>query len=231
MTPRGSRSEDTPASCARCHRALRPPARAGGPHGRDPDGRVVAVRLWPEGPVCSGCYATACETYGSCPACGLHRLLPGRDSTGRTVCTDCAGGIGDFTCTLCGNEGWNHYRGVCGRCVLRERLTSAMADTTGAVPPSLLPLLEYLCAMPRPRTGILWLTKPHTHRLLSALANGQVPLTHPGLDQLGPPKAVAHLRHLLIAAGTLPQIDSTLHRTTTWATDYIAGITLSLIHI
>lgn len=85
---------------------------------------MVAVRNWPEGPVCSGCYAKARETYGTCPGCGTHRLLPGLDQ-GRTVCTDCAGGIGNFTCARCGQEGWNHYKNTCGRCVLTDRLTAA----------------------------------------------------------------------------------------------------------
>lgn len=194
----------------------------------------MALRSWPEGPVCSGCYARACETYGTCSGCGAHRLLPGRSATGQLLCTDCAGGLGNFTCARCGTEGWKHYRGLCGRCVLRDRLTIALAEPTGQVPATLAPLLEYLCAMPRPRTGILWLTKPHTHRLLAALAHGRIPLTHAGLDQLTPPKAVAHLRHLLIASGLLPPIDTTLHRTTAWAAGYLAAIPVeedrSLLH-
>lgn len=213
------------ACCARCRRALRPPAPRGTPRRRDPDGAVVAVRSWPEGPICSGCFATACETYGTCPCCGAHRLLPGRDTSGRPVCTDCAGGLGDFTCSRCGKEGWNHYRKVCGRCVLTDRLTDALTDDTGQVSPPLVPLLTYLAAMPRPRTGILWLTKPHTRRLLDELAHGRVPLTHHGMDQLSPPRAVAHLRHLLIAAGILAPVDATLNRTTAWAADYLADLT------
>ncbi|CCH79925.1 conserved hypothetical protein [Nostocoides japonicum T1-X7] len=185
---------------------------------------VVAVRAWPEGPICSGCYATACETYGTCPGCGTDRLLPGRDAQARPVCTDCAGGIGNFTCTRCRLEGWNHYKGVCGRCVLRERLTPALHDGTGKVNPDLVPLLEHLCAMGRPRTGLLWLTKPHTMRLLRALAEGQVPLTHEGLAALQPYKAVAHLRQLLIAAGVLPDLDTTLRRIQEWTTAFLVAI-------
>ena len=234
MTSPGPGPEHPSQSCARCHRGLRPPAPAGSPRRRDPDGRVVALRSWPEGPVCSGCYARACETYGTCSGCGAHRLLPGRSATGQLLCTDCADGLGNFTCARCGTEGWKHYRGLCGRCVLRDRLPIALAEPTGQVPATLAPLLEYLCAMPRPRTGILWLTKPHTHRLLAALAHGRIPLTHAGLDQLTPPKAVAHLRHLLIASGLLPPIDTTLHRTTAWAAGYLAAIPVeedrSLLH-
>ena len=213
------------SACARCRRPLRPPSPSGGPLTPRVRGVVVAVRNWPEGPVCSGCYATACETYGTCPRCGTDRLLPGRDEQARPVCTDCAGGIGNFTCTRCGHEGWNHLKGVCARCVLRERLTAALDDGTGQVNPDLVPLLEHLCSMPRPRTGLLWLTKPHTLRLLAALAEHHVPLTHEGLAELRPYKAVAHLRQLLIAAGVLPDLDSTLRRIQEWTTEFLAGIT------
>jgi len=220
MTPNGADR----TVCARCRRPLRPPSPSGGPITARQRGVVVAIRTWPEGPICSGCYATACETYGTCPGCGTDRLLPGRDGQARTVCTDCAGGIGNFTCTRCGHEGWNHLEGVCARCVLRERLTAALDDGTGQVSPDLLPLLEHLCSMDRPRTGLLWLTKPHTLRLLHALADHHVPLTHDGLAALEPYKAVAHLRQLLIAANVLPDVDTTLRRIHEWTTEFLAGI-------
>lgn len=182
------------------------------------------MRNWPEGPICSGCYATACETYGTCPGCDAHRLLPGRTTDGATVCTDCAGNIGNFTCTRCGQEGWNHYAGICGRCVLRDRLSTALDDGTGTPNPDLQPLLEHLCVMPRPRTGLLWLTKPHTLRLLATLAHHEVPLTHEGIATLGPYKAVAHLRQLLITTGTLPTVDPTLLRIQQWCTAWLDTI-------
>ena len=213
-----------PAVCARCRRPLRPPSPRGGPITARQRGVVVALRTWPEGPICSGCYAKACETYGTCPGCGVSRLLPGLDEHAAPVCTDCAGGIGNFTCTRCGHEGWNHGKGVCARCVLRDRLTAALDDGTGQVNPDLTPLLDHLCAMPRPRTGLLWLTKPHTHRLLRALAEHHVPLTHDGLATLDPYKAVAHLRQLLIAAGVLPDLDTTLRRIQEWTTGFLDGI-------
>lgn len=210
----------THGSCARCARPLRPPAPPGSARtGRQP-GVVVAVRHWPEGPVCSGCYAKACETYGPCPGCDTDRLLPGLRQ-GEPVCTDCAGGIGNFTCTRCGQEGWNHYKNTCGRCVLKDRLTTTLDDGTGTVTPALQPLVDHLVAMPRPRTGILWLTKPHTTRLLTTLAGGQVELTHDGLAELEPYRAVAHLRQLLVAAGVLPEVDPTLRRAREWSAAYL----------
>lgn len=211
-------------SCARCRRPLRAPSPPGGPRLPRQRGTVVATRNWPEGSICSGCYATACETYGTCPTCATTRLLPGRDEHGHAVCADCAGRIGDFTCTRCGQEGWKQLKGLCGRCVLRDRLTAALDDGTGTLCPDLAPLLEYLCAMHRPRSGLLWLTKRHTLPLLAQLATGQVPLTHDGLATLTPYPPVAYLRQLLIAAAVLPEVDPTLLRIHYWSIDYLAGI-------
>jgi hypothetical protein len=174
-------------------------------------GNGRAVRTWPEGRICSGCFAQACETYGVCPACGTHRLLPARriDATGnhQPSCADCSPGVGDFTCTRCGQEGWHHYKGVCGRCVLGDRLARHLDDGTGRVRPELAPLYDRIVAMPRPRTGILWLSKPHVGPILRALAHEHVPLTHDGLSTLTPLRSVVHIRDLLMASGVLPARD------------------------
>jgi hypothetical protein len=175
--------------------------------------------------VCSGCYARACETYGLCPGCGTDRLLPGLNASRQPVCTDCAGGIGDFTCQRCGQEAWRQRKRVCARCVLREQLATALDDGTGSVRAELVPFLEHLCAMRRPRSGLLWLTKPHTIRLLTQLARGTVPLTHDGISTLTPHQAVIHLRDLLIAADVLPAVDKRAFLFEQWATRWLTTIT------
>lgn len=124
------------------------------------------MRKWPDGYLCSGCYAKACETYGVCVGCGIDRLLPGIGASGESLCTDCAGGIGDFTCNRCGLEGLRHYAGICGRCVLADRLAVILDDGTGAVRPELVAFFDSIVAMSRPRSGILWLTKPHVPPIL-----------------------------------------------------------------
>jgi len=201
--------------CARCRRPLRYPTRTPSPpHLR---GRVVtAIRSWPEGPICSGCYAKACEIFGVCDRCGVDRLLPGVGPGGQRWCTDCAGGIGDFTCTRCGQEGWNHYKGVCGRCVLRERLTTALDDGTGHIRAELQPLFDLVVSMARPRSGILWLTKPHVRPLLGQIATGQVPLTHQGIATLTPRRSAIYVRDLLVAVGTLAPVDRELFGFEQW---------------
>lgn len=185
---------------------------------------LVVMRHWPDGHLCSGCYAKACETYGVCTGCGMDRLLPGIGTGGERLCTDCAGGIGDFTCTRCGTEGWLHYAGVCGRCVLAERLTAVLDDGTGAVRPELVPLFDSVVAMSRPRSGILWLTKPHVPPILRALAQGQVPVTHDGLSSLSPWRSVIFIRDLLIGCGTLPPVDRFLFLFELWLPRWLETI-------
>jgi hypothetical protein len=188
----------------------------------------VAIRTWPEGRICSGCFARACETYGACPGCGIHRLLPGRLTNGdgeqQPCCSDCAPGIGDFTCTRCGQEGWHHYKGVCGRCVLGDRLAAHLDDGTGRIRPELVEFYDRIVAMPRPRTGILWLSKPHVAPILHALAHGHVPLTHAGLSTLEPLRSVVHIRDLLMASEVLPPIDRHLILFEQWLDTWLAAL-------
>lgn len=206
--------------CARCHRPLRLATREPTPS----RGKVLTVvRRWPDGMICSGCAATAQETFGTCPGCHTHRMLPGRNPTGQPCCTDCAG-MPAMACTRCGAEGWMELRGVCGRCVLTQRLADALDDGTGRIRPELTALADRLAAMPRPRTGILWLNKPHVKPVLHAIATGQVPLTHDGLTTLQPVACVSYVRKLLVAAGTLPDYDHHLDRFERWLPGWLASI-------
>jgi hypothetical protein len=209
--------------CARCRRPLRIPNKKPAPP--DPRGRVwAAIRRWPEGWICSGCFAKACETYGICDSCGTDRLLPGIGPTGQRWCADCAGGIGNFTCTRCGQEGWQHYQGVCGRCVLADRLSHALDDGTGHIRRELRPLHDLIVGMARPRSGILWLSKPHVPPILRALAHHQVPLTHQGIATLTPWRSVIHVRDLLVAAGILPPVDRFLFLFEQWLPGWLDSV-------
>lgn len=60
--------------------------------------------------------------------------------------------------------------------------------------------------------------------MLQALAAGEVPLTHDGLNQLTPWCSVTYLRDLLIEAGVLPPIDRQLVLLQRWLDDWLAGI-------
>ncbi|MCC6496889.1 MAG: hypothetical protein IT193_11615 [Propionibacteriaceae bacterium] len=210
-------------TCARCQRPLRlaTPGRPSPARGKV----LTVIRRWPDGMLCSGCYALACETYGACDGCTVQRLLPGRGPDGQRWCTDCAGGIGNFTCTRCGREGWMQERGVCGRCVMADRLATICDDGTGRIFPNLQPLADRLLAMPRPRTGILWLDKPHVPPILQAIATGVVPLTHDGIATLTPVASANYIRQLLVAVGTLPGYDHQLDRFERWLPGWLATIT------
>ena len=185
---------------------------------------LVVLRKWPEGHLCSGCFARACEAYGRCAGCGVERLVPGIGKDGEALCTTCAGGLGDFTCTRCGIEGWLHYAGICGRCVLADRLTVILDDGTGAIRPELVSFFDSVCAMSRPRSGILWLTKPHVPPILRALALGQVPLTHDGLSTLQPWRSVIHIRDLLVGCGVLAPVDRNLFLFEQWLPGWMQTI-------
>lgn len=70
--------------------------------------------------------------------------------------------------------------------------------------------------MSRPRSGILWLSKPHVPPILRALARGEVPLTHDGLSALSPWRSVVHIRDLLIDCAILPPVDRFLFLFEQW---------------
>ena len=116
-------------------------------------------------------------------------------------------------------------RGVCGRCVLADRLATICDDGTGRIAPHLQPLADRLLAMPRPRTGILWLDKPHVPPILEAIATGVVPLTHDGIATLSPTRSVNYIRQLLTAVGTLPGYDHHLDRFERWLPGWLDSIT------
>ena len=62
--------------------------------------------------------------------------------------------------------------------MLTDRVSELLDDGTGRIRPELQPLAELITTMTRPRSGILWLSRPAPQRVLHALAHGQVPLTH-----------------------------------------------------
>ena len=98
-------------------------------------------------------------------------------------------------------------------------------DGTGQIRPELVPFHDAIRQMSRPRSGILWISKPHVPPILAALARGQVPLTHDGLSTLSPWRSVINVRDLLMACGILPEADRFLLLFEQWLTTWLAGIT------
>jgi hypothetical protein len=185
---------------------------------------VLIRKWWPEGAICVACYTHALDTHGVCPGCGVDRLLPGRNEHGDPICTDCAGGLGDFTCPQCGREGHRWTTSACARCVLTDRLTIVFDNGTGTINPDLKPLYDHLSTMSRPRAGLTWLRKPHVITILGALARADVPLTHEGLATLQPWRSADYVRDLLMECGTLPRVDRFLLMFQRWLPDWLATI-------
>lgn len=194
--------------CARCRRGVR-----------------AETNRWPEGYICQRCMTRALEIYGTCTGCGVERLTPGLAPDGGKLCTDCAGGLGDFFCERCGQEARRYRRGICGRCVLTERLGDLLDDGTGSVLAELLPLFDALRQMKRPWGGMTWTGHPHVQRNLRALARGEAPLTHEGLSQLTPWRSVAYLRDLLMQTGILPPADRQLLLFQRWLAEKLPAVT------
>jgi hypothetical protein len=71
---------------------------------------------------------------------------------------------------------------------------------------------------------VTWLRKPYVPAMLKALATGEVPLAHDGLNLLSPWRSVAYLRDLLVEAGVLPPVDRHLLLLERWLDEWLGGI-------
>jgi hypothetical protein len=110
--------------------------------------------------------------------------------------------------------GRNGRKVRCPRCRVVTRLGRLLDDSTGAICPALAPLAAALAA--EPIAALRWIEKPHVVELLPALARGQVPLTHDGLNAWPKPVAAHHMRHRLVACGVLPAADPVLLDLEAW---------------
>ncbi|MEW1986763.1 recombinase XerD [Pseudarthrobacter oxydans] len=205
-TVRGRPRTTGSVRCARCGRNA---------------GRTRAT--WPEGRICGPCFTVATRTHGTCPDCKRHRLLPGPPAQdGGPRCAPCAGILHDFHCARCSREGEFYRRGICARCALRDDLT-ALLLTNPADPTTANRLIDVLCQADRPESIITWKRSAKVQTLLTAVASGQSPLTHEGLDghRATAGRAADHLRALLVHHGLLPYQDPYLTRFETWIDDKI----------
>ncbi|QEN17586.1 recombinase XerD (plasmid) [Mycolicibacterium sp. ELW1] len=172
---------------------------------------------WPADRLCNSCFYTAMRTHGICPSCGHDGVLPGRvnHTDPRPVCLSCAGISGNYRCATCHAEGQLYRGGQCARCALRDDLTELMVD--GAADPMTMgTIVTVLCAVDRPESILSWKRSPTVRALLTGLADGDIPLSHDGLDAAGQSRQVSHLRSLLEHNGLLSQRDEPLARFQTW---------------
>jgi hypothetical protein len=115
--------------------------------------------------------------------------------------------------------------GRCRRCSLQTLLGLLFDDGTGRVNPTLVPLVDALAAMEVPRGGLSWLSRQDTSERIRAIATGEIPLTHDGLDTLAMSNGREHLRELLIAHGILPERDRYLAAYERWVKGRVASVT------
>lgn len=201
--PRTTSDRDDP--CARCGRNIP---------------RLAAT--WPEGRLCFTCHFDAVHTRGTCPDCLQERLLPGPpDANGDPICATCAEIPYDFHCERCDAEAGHHRRRLCARCALRDDLY----DLLGGEPtdPSLVGLVDALCAAGRPESIIVWKRSAKVQQLLGVLGDGTIPVSHEGLDTV-PGKPTEHLRAILEHHGLLPQRDQYLPRFEQWIDAKLTGL-------
>jgi hypothetical protein len=124
----------------------------------------------------------------------------------------------------CGAEDDFHTFRRCGRCSLHARLERVFDNGAGNVDPALAPLVDALATMEIPGSGLLWLYNPATVERIRAIATGQVPLSHEGIDQLAASNGREHLRELLVAHHILPARDRHLAAFERWAANRLTSI-------
>jgi hypothetical protein len=191
--------------CARCGRDRRPTAH------------------WPEGPVCSTCYHRALSAKGTCPSCGRTRRLLRYPGQTTAVCRECAGAADDHVCRECGAEEALQERGLCGRCVLRRRLSELLGDEQQRVRVGLDGLFDALSRARSAKDTLRWLDTSPAVSILARIASGELRCTHETLDALDPDPAVRHLQHLLVATGALPPRDPALARLELWIDEFLSA--------
>jgi hypothetical protein len=190
-------------TCAHCHRQKRP------------------VAQWPEGPVCNRCYHRALAAEDRCPSCGETRRLLRYPGFPDPLCSHCAGAAPDHACERCGTEDNLYERGLCGHCVLNDRLTALLGDHEQRTRRGLAELFDSFAATGSPTDMIRWLSKSPAARILGQIARGELACDYETLDRLPASPAVRYLEGLLVATGALPPRDSTLARIERWIGDFL----------
>jgi hypothetical protein len=184
--------------------------------------RPAAVR-WPEGPICDPCYTAALRRTGICTACGRYGRLVAPPGPAANSCGVCSGaGPTGHVCTGCGAEDKLYTRGYCARCTLVRRTDALLADSSGSVPVELAAVRDAIVTTSTPRTALNWLRKGAGAAILTALARGDIALTHDALDAQPNRRAVDYLRAVLVAHGALPSRDEPLARLERAVADLLA---------
>lgn len=228
-----------PHVCASCRRtrlrnahaedaqALSPDASGGGVRSKSVCafcGRVRRVgNRWPAGPVCPGCAERARRYPAKCSRCQEMKVLTGLHNSGQRICGPCAGWSVDYQCRRCGEPGIRS-RGLCSRCITRQRLQAAFAGPDGEVVEQLRPLVDALASARDPRSVAVWLGRSAAATMLSDLATRGEPITHETLDAVSPSPHADYIREILVHTGILELRNEYLDRLVLWLDHYLADI-------
>jgi hypothetical protein len=194
-----------PQTCAHCGQRRRPTAQ------------------WPEGAVCRSCYDRALDAKGTCPRCGEHRRLMRYDGGEAAICSECAGVPEHHVCGRCGDETAPYWRGLCPRCVTKDRLSELLGDEHARRARGLDGLFELLLSVRSLKDRPRWLTRSPIVPLLAELGRGDLAISHDALDRHPSRQAARRLEDLLVAAGALASRDPALARTEEWIEHHLAG--------
>jgi len=179
--------------------------------------RCGAPRKEPETRLCRVCdearkpeaRRSAPRTRGTCAKCDRpHRVLDaelrcrGCRERAERCCARCKG---------TGSRTWFEGAWVCLGCALIAEVDSALGPAELLSPPMAV-LREAIVSVGNPLVARRWLANTNGGRLLRSLVASGVPLTHEALDEAGADHSVEHLRHLLVAAGVLPDEEREIER-------------------
>ena len=210
--PVSARAQDGGALCSRCYI---PPSRT-----CTRCGQQAPVAAFVEGePWCMRCYR---QPERKCGRCGRIRRIKVRGRDGQPdLCGSCHRAP-VLICGVCGIEDLclrttADRSPICFHCHLVRRVDELLSDPTGNIATALVPLREAILAGHNPHIALTWLRRSPVVPVLTAMARGELPLTHATLDAAAGHKrggafAIEHLRQLLISCGALPDRDRHLAR-------------------
>ncbi len=167
--------------------------------------RVVSRRTSDGKPLCK-----ECGSMGTCTGCQRVRPLRIRTDVGG-LCQTCYkhGPAAQHVCEHCGAIGSQHRIGICVACAWPDAVRNLLTGPNGTVRPEIQAVESALTATDA-ATGLNWVARTRTRRMLSALAAASGPVTHAQLDELTPATAMTRLRTILVDAGVLSARDERL---------------------
>lgn len=228
---------DTPArrdgDLALCRTCCKPPVRTCSTCGK----RKPCLYASTDTPRCKNC--TDRQRTQQCSECGLDRPVYRRTQAGKPLCRECAkqdvcagcqrimpirattesgslcqtcykrDAASRSTCTRCGTTGHLHRLGLCAECAWPKVLTKLLSPPSGTMHPDVEPVFSALSGIDA-RTGLNWVARSPTQKVLSRLADATGPVSHELLDQLVPAGTAEHLRTILVDRAVLPARDELL---------------------